>query len=351
MLIYLHIPFCDSKCHYCGFNSYTSLHDLKEKYSIAMTEQLKHNLDFFSVKKQSISSFFIGGGTPSTLKAKYFKPFFDTLNPYLSKNAEITTEANPNSACLSWLEQMQELGINRISFGVQSFFEDKLKFLGRSHDKNQAIKAIQNAKSIGIENISIDLIYSTKFDSKERLQSEINQALSLPIKHLSAYSLTLEENTPFYGKENLLNKDFSLGNFIVKTLSKRGFNQYEVSSYGLTCKHNLGYWKHKPYLGIGAGAVGFDEKSRFYPKKNINEYLLNPLDYKEEKLTKEDLILEKIFLGLRSKIGIQKNILSLKQIQKADMLVKENKLTCKGDRYFSKDFFIADEVVLFLMNN
>lgn len=351
MLSYLHIPFCDSKCYYCGFNSYTSKHELKEKYSIAMVEQLKHNLDFFKIKKKSINSLFIGGGTPSTLPPKYYKLFFDIIDQYLNQNAEITIEANPNSATLSWLKQIHEFGVNRISFGVQSFFEDKLKFLGRIHNNSHTIKAVENAQKIGFDNISIDLIYATKFDNKKRVISELNQAFALPIKHISAYSLTLEENTPFYGHENYLSKNSFLGNFIANRVNDRGFKQYEVSNFGLTCRHNLGYWQHKPYMGIGAGAVGFDEKSRYYPKKSINEYLLNPLVSKKEKLTNQDLILEKIFLGFRSKIGVKKEILSSNQIQKAEILLEEKKLTCKDDIYFSKDYFIADEVVLFLMEN
>lgn len=348
MLSYLHIPFCDSKCYYCGFNSYTSMHELKEKYSIAMIKQLKHNLDFFEIKRGTISSLFIGGGTPSVLKPKYYEAFFELISPYMDKNAEITTEANPNSANFSWLEQMHEFGVNRISFGVQSFFEDKLKFLGRIHNNTHTIKAIENAQKVGFDNISIDLIYATKFDNKQRVISEINQALALPIKHISAYSLTLEENTPFYGHESYLSKNSLLGNIIAKKLQSNGFNQYEVSNYGLTCRHNLGYWQHKPYLGIGAGAVGFDEKSRYYPKKNINEYLLNPLEFTKEKLSNSDLILEKIFLGLRSKVGVKRDILSKTQIEKANILVDEKKLTCRGDTYYSRDYFIADEIVLFL---
>ncbi len=353
-LAYLHIPFCDSKCHYCSFNSFVYGHQNKKAYMYAIIRQLEHDLEKFEIKKQQISSLFIGGGTPSTCKSSLYKDFFTCIKPYLAKNCEITSEANPNSATLEWLEGMRELGVNRISFGVQSFDDEKLKYLGRTHDKKGAIKAINDAKKAGFENISLDLIYASKFDTEEFLQNELNEALSLPINHISAYSLSIEEGTLFF-KQNVQNKENEkAAEFLVQNLHVKGFERYEVSNYGLACKHNLGYWQHKSYLGIGAGAVGFENKkdawARYYPHTNLESYIKEPLYKKEEILTQKDLHVEKIFLGLRSMVGVKKSLLNKEQIQRATLLCEENKLTCKNETYYCNEYFLADEMTLFLID-
>ncbi len=349
ILSYFHIPFCDSKCHYCAFNSYTSLHSLKKSYMNSALKQLKYELNLHVKKKRFISSLFIGGGTPSTVKAEDFEDFFKTITPYLTKNAEITIEANPNSATIEWLYEMREFGVNRISFGVQSFFDEKLKLLGRKHTAKEAKEAILNAKKIGFKNISLDYMYATALDTAKSVKQELEIALSLPVNHISAYSLTIEENTPFYSTPHVQNDDENIAQMVAKILNENSLTQYEVSNYGLACKHNLGYWEHKPYLGIGAGAVGFLNGIRYYPKKDIKEYIADPLFTCKEKLSKKDIFIEKLFLGLRSKIGVKKSIFNKKYHQKLDILLSENKIYEKNGSYFCKDFFIADEVVLFLI--
>ncbi|HAC71351.1 MAG TPA: coproporphyrinogen III oxidase family protein, partial [Arcobacter skirrowii] len=150
MLLYIHIPFCDSKCFYCAFNSYTSKSNLKENYMKALKIQLENNINrHLRDKNRKLKTVFIGGGTPSTIKPSLFKDIFDLLKPYIEDSCEITSEANPNSATQDWLQGMYDLGVNRISFGVQSFDDKKLKTLGRNHNRDNAIKAIQNAKCIG----------------------------------------------------------------------------------------------------------------------------------------------------------------------------------------------------------
>jgi len=170
MLLYIHIPFCDSKCHYCSFNSYVDKFHLKQQYMQAVLKQLKSDIALYNVAKESIETIFIGGGTPSTVEASLYEPIFSYIKPYLSKDPEITTEANPNSASKQWIKGMFLLGVNRISFGVQSFNDTKLKFLNRAHNTQEAISVVQNAKDIGIDNISLDLIYATNMDTKEMLQ-------------------------------------------------------------------------------------------------------------------------------------------------------------------------------------
>ncbi|MBN2782914.1 MAG: radical SAM family heme chaperone HemW, partial [Campylobacterales bacterium] len=185
MLLYIHIPFCDSKCSYCAFNSYVDKFHLKQNYMNSLLTQLKFELKRFDAKNGSIESLFIGGGTPSTVEPSLYKPIFELLSPYLKDDAEITSEANPNSSSKKWLKGMRELGVNRISFGVQSFDDKKLKLLNRAHSSKQAKQALLDAKDVGFENLSLDIIYGVYGDTKELLQKDIDEAFLLPINHIS----------------------------------------------------------------------------------------------------------------------------------------------------------------------
>ncbi|MDQ7042509.1 MAG: radical SAM family heme chaperone HemW [Sulfurimonas sp.] len=349
MLLYIHIPFCDSKCSYCAFNSYVDKFHLKEKYMSALFVQLKHELKRFDATKESIETIFIGGGTPSTVAPELYKEIFTHLKPYLKKDIEITSEANPNSATYEWLEGMYGLGVNRISFGVQSFNEKKLKLLNRAHSPQMAIDAINNAKTIGFENLSLDLIYATLGDTKELIQYDIDTAFSLPINHISAYALTIEEGTAFENRPQMSSEQLSLTSWIFSAIKERGLPQYEISNFGkYHSSHNLGYWRYKDYMGVGAGAVGKRELLRFYPNPDIEEYIKNPCTIKEEFLTLEDKRIEQFFLGMRSCIGIESDLLSSKEKIQADILVQEKKLDLIDNVLYNKDYLLADEITLFL---
>jgi oxygen-independent coproporphyrinogen-3 oxidase len=322
---------------------------LKEKYMDSLHKQLLFELKKFQVKSNCIESVFIGGGTPSTVSASLYEKIFTTLRPFLKNNAEITTEANPNSATKEWLEGMHALGVNRISFGVQSFHEKKLKLLNRAHSPKQAKQSIQHAADVGFTNISLDLIYAVQGDTKELLHNDITTAFSLPINHLSAYALTIEENTPFASKPHIAQEQLALTKWLFQTIQEHGFLQYEISNFG-TYKsiHNLGYWQYKDYIGIGSGAVGKMENTRFYPSTSVESYIKNPLTCTQEQMQEEEILFEKIFLGLRSIVGVDKNILSQKQQQKADTLVAEKKLTFCNQTYYNNDFLLADAIALYL---
>ena len=349
MLIYLHIPFCDSKCYYCAFNSYVDKFDLKTRYMQAITKQLQFELSLFKPAKNSIKSLFIGGGTPSTIEAKLYEKFFEILRPYLKKSAEITTEANPNSASLKWQQEMMALGVNRISFGVQSFDDKKLKFLGRNHNKKTALQAILNAKKAGFKNISMDLIYGTAKDTKIVLLNDLKIAKSLPINHLSAYSLTIEKNTPFFQTPNAANDSLVLAKFFTKEIKNANFPQYEISNFGsYQSVHNLGYWAQDDYIGVGSGAVGFLKDKRFYPCKNIEKYIQNPQDRQIENLSKEALHVESIFLGLRCKLGVKLANFNQKELEKINILLNSGKLTQLNGRIYNLDYFLSDEITLFI---
>ena len=243
----------------------------------ALHQQLHFELERFKAQKESIETLFIGGGTPSTVSPELYEPLFKLLKPYLKKDAEITTEANPNSATSAWMEGMKSLGVNRISFGVQSFDTQKLQALNRAHTPTQAKEAIIEAHNLGIKHLSLDLIYNYQNDTKTLLHSDIVQAFDLPIDHISAYELTIEDGTKFSQTPEARQENETLAFYVAEEIKKRGFTHYEISNFGsYQSRHNKGYWELKDYIGAGAGAVGFLQDRRFYPQNDIHAYISNP---------------------------------------------------------------------------
>ncbi len=351
MLLYIHIPFCDSKCHYCSFNSYINKTSLIKTYIQAICKQFIFEIERFDIKEKEIETVFIGGGTPSVIPAMEYKIFFDLINKYLKNDIEITIEANPNSANLDWIKDIKKLGVNRISFGVQSFDEEKLKYLGRSHSGKDAINAINNAKMAGFENISIDLIHGTKIDNKKLLENDLRIAFSTSINHISTYHLSIEKGTLFYKIKEQTKEDIDEQIWFYDEIKKRGFAQYEISNFGKYHSiHNLGYWSHKDYIGLGAGAVGFLKNKRFYHHETIEKYIKEPLFWKEEKLSEDNIKTEKIFLGLRSNIGIKKDILNTKEMEKIKILINENKIKLENEIIFNNNYLLSDEIALFILS-
>ena len=346
-LLYIHIPFCDSKCNYCAFNSYTNLNHLKKDYFNAIKKQFLTDTEKFNIKE--FETVFIGGGTPSVMSVSFYEELFKMLEPFLKNTKEITIESNPN-ASFEWLKNIKDLGINRISFGVQSFDDKKLKFLNRNHSAKLAIKTIQNAKKAGFENINLDIIYATSMDSYSLLKNDLKIIDSLPITHISAYSLMIEDNTKWQGDYEKRKDDEELEIWFIDEIKKR-FNQYEISNFGKECLHNLGYWEHKEYLGIGSGAVGFKKVKnfRYYTQKDVNEYIKNPTKYEFEYLNKNDIKKEKILLGLRSKAGFDENILKEKEKKRVKTLINENKLYKKENKIHSYDFLLADALSAYII--
>jgi len=316
----------------------------------ALYTQLSFELKRFDAGRKQIKTLFIGGGTPSTVDPELYTPIFKLLSPYLKKDAEITTEANPNSATKEWLKGMKSLGVNRVSVGVQSFDMDKLKALNRAHTPQQAKDAIIYAKEIGFEHLSLDLIYNYQGDTQKLLLNDIVEAFNLPIDHISAYELTIEDGTKFSSMPQVRQENEDLAFFVADEIKKRGFTHYEISNFGTyQSGHNKGYWDLEDYIGAGAGAVGFLKDSRYYPQTNIESYIANPLNITEEPLSKDELLTEKIFLGLRSSIGVQKSLLSEKMIAKADNLCKEKKLLSNTTHYYNDNFFLSDELALYIL--
>jgi oxygen-independent coproporphyrinogen-3 oxidase len=346
-LLYIHIPFCDSKCNYCAFNSYTNINHLKKNYFKALKKQYLFDVD----SEMEFETVFIGGGTPSTMPISFYEDLFNLINQNLKNVKEITIEANPNVK-YEWLKEIRNLGVNRISFGVQSFNENKLKFLNRNHSSIQAINSIENAKKVGFKNINLDLIYATAMDNKNLLENDLKIAFNLPINHISAYSLTIEEGTKWEGDFSKRKEDETLEIWFIEKIKEKFF-QYEISNFGKICLHNLGYWKGKEYIGIGAGAVGFRKKEkifRYYTQNNVYEFLKNPIQYKYEFLSKEDIKKEKIFLGLRSIVGFEEKILNKNEKERVKILLNENKIYKKNNKIYSKDYLLADALTNFIIS-
>jgi oxygen-independent coproporphyrinogen III oxidase len=349
MLLYIHIPFCDSKCHYCSFNSYVDKFPLRQRYMDALLRQLTFETERLALKPQSIETLFIGGGTPSTVPAELYAPLFELLHPYLKQDAEVTSEANPNSATPAWLEGMKRLGVNRISFGVQSFDEAKLKRLGRAHTPQQALRAVADAHSAGISHLSLDLIYGVAADTKALLAHDLETALTLPIDHLSAYALTIEEGTPFSATPEIADEKLNLTAWLFDTIKAYGFEQYEISNFGrYRSRHNLGYWEYRPYIGLGAGAVGCIARTRYYPHRDVEAYIDDPLFRTSETLDAEAVQTEHLFLGLRSAVGISEAMLGAQALQRAQWLEEAGKLRRDAGRFYNTDYLLSDELVLYL---
>lgn len=236
---------------------------------------------------------------------------------------------------------------------MQSFDDKKLDFLGRNHNKTQAIQAINDAFDIGFEDINCDIIYDTQLDTKELLDTDISIIKTLPINHISAYSLTIEEGTKFFNKSSVQVENEELVKYLFEELNSLGFSQYEISNFSkdkdARSKHNLGYWKYKEYLGVGSGAVGCINNTRYYNEKDVLKYIQNPLSYENtEKLSSDDITTEKILLGFRSVVGVDISILPINMQNRAKILIENDKLKLEENIVYSSDFMLADELALYI---
>lgn len=261
--LYIHVPWCVRKCPYCDFNSHESQGDIPEAdYITALIEDLKQDLHW--VQGREIQSIFFGGGTPSLLSAKAYDTLFDGLTRHLSfsDNIEITLEANPGTFEAEKFNGYRRAGINRLSMGIQSFDPEQLKKLGRIHDKEQALRAIDMARDAGFDNFNLDLMHGLPDQTPEQALLDLDTALAFHPPHLSWYQLTIEPNTDFYKRPPVLPEDDILWDIQEQgqaRLAEAGLKQYEISAYarpGRQARHNINYWRFGDYLGIGAGAHG-----------------------------------------------------------------------------------------------
>jgi len=313
--IYIHIPFCDHKCIYCDFYSIIT-HESIELYLTALKSEIEHFSNLYSDGRKYTTIFF-GGGTPSLLSPHQIEEIILQLknNFFVTADAEITLETNPGTVDKEKLKDFLKAGINRISIGIQTFDDEELKFLTRIHNKQTAIETVWLAKEVGFKNISVDLIFNLPKQTKEKWLFNLQTAITLPITHLSAYSLILERGT-------ILNKlvldkkvvlqdedyDAELYELTIDYLTRNNFIQYEVSNFALNgyeCKHNLAYWQYKDYLGFGTSAHSFVNGKRWWNYSPLNFYVDSVMKkgnavIGEEILSEQQKREEYLMLALRS---------------------------------------------------
>ncbi|MBT1699832.1 radical SAM family heme chaperone HemW [Fulvivirgaceae bacterium PWU4] len=314
--IYIHIPFCKQACHYCDFHFSTST-AIRQELLNAMSDELLLQRHYLYGEK--VETIYFGGGTPSLLGADELNLLLKPVNTLftVAPDAEVTLEANPDDLTPSRLAELRQLGINRLSIGIQSFQDSVLKFLNRAHDATAAMQCVGQARQAGFQNISIDLIYAIPGQADEAWQANIDAALKLAPEHISSYSLTIEEKTAFgrwaaQGKLKAADDDLAAKQLemLVATLEREGYEQYEVSNFskpGYQSRHNSSYWKQQRYLGIGPSAHSYDKVSRQYNVSNNHQYVRSMkegrIPFEREVLSTEDHVNEYLLTTLRTQWG------------------------------------------------
>lgn len=323
--LYIHIPFCVRKCAYCDFLSGPQNQEIIEKYVDALICEINVHTVYTALSlNYKVISVFIGGGTPSILSTSQVERIFEALRKSfdIAEDAEITVEANPGTITKEKLQTYKRVGINRISFGLQSTNNDELKLLGRIHTYEDFFESYQLARECGFENINVDLISAIPKQTLQSWEETLQKIIELELEHISAYSLIIEEGTPFaeqYGegcpKERDLPSEEEERVIYQRTeevLAKAGYHRYEISNYakqGKECRHNLGYWERKNYLGIGLGASSLIENTRYKNTDDLDWYIthaneLDSIQEDREQLTTIEQMEEFVFLGLRKIEGI-----------------------------------------------
>ena len=318
--IYIHIPFCKKKCSYCDFFSNTRIEQIQ---SVVDAEVREIELRSDYLKGESIGSIYFGGGSPSMLSLQLVERLMHAIYKYYNvlDGSEVTFECNPDDLTLSYLQGLRDLGINRISIGVQSFDDEILAFLNRRHNAIQAEKAIELTKEAGFKEISIDLMFGLPGMSSEKYIAGLEKGISFNLGHISAYHLNIEPNTVLYKKLNNkvfkeLSEDESIFQFAhtIEKLKESGYNHYEVSNYardGHESRHNWLYWKGEKYIGIGPSAHSYDKTTRQWNISNTNSYIKgieqNMNYFERENLSESDKYNEYILTAIRTSNGISAN--------------------------------------------
>ena len=312
--LYIHIPFCVQKCQYCDFLSGPSDQETKNRYIEALLNEIQA---VQGVEAYEIVSVFIGGGTPSVLEAEAIASIIEAIREkfYFASEVEITIEANPGTVDLEKLQIYHKSGINRLSLGLQSTDPSELKMLGRIHTYEEFLQSYQWARAAGFHNINIDVMFAIPGQTGAAWREHLYQVAELKPEHISAYSLIIEEGTPFAERElDLPDEDteYQMYEDTAAVLEEYGYHQYEISNYakkGYTCRHNIGYWRRTEYLGLGLGAASLYEGRRFSNTRDMQEYLKfsgNTERIRKDivELSRNDQIEEFMYLGLRMTEGV-----------------------------------------------
>lgn len=369
--IYIHIPFCKSRCIYCGFYS-TTLLDLRKKYINAVCHEMELRKNYI---REPFSTIYLGGGTPSLLdEAELTKLFLYINNVYdVDRNAEITMECNPDDITPEFTNMLSRLPINRISMGAQTFADSRLRLLHRRHNSDEVKHAVKLLREAGIKNISIDLMFGFPDESLSQWKEDISAALALNVEHISAYSLMYEEDTPLWkmldtGKVKEIDEELSLTMFkeLVCQLTDAGYEHYEISNFarlGYRSRHNSSYWHQVPYIGLGAAAHSFDLNSRQWNVADLKLYIeeinngIIPME--REELDNDTTFNDIITTALRTSDGIDLNAMETRLgkryrntlISAAGKHIEQGLLEIRHDRLrlTAEGIFISDMVMSDLM--
>ena len=368
--IYIHVPFCKTRCAYCDFFS-TTLHDMKSRYVDALCQELAMRRNY--LHDEPVGTLYFGGGTPSQLSEKDFRVIFNRIQEVYGLEAceEITLEANPDDLTDDYMEMLTTLPFNRISMGIQTFHEPTLQLIGRRHTAQEAIEAVHRCRQHGFNNISIDLIYGLPGETLEQWKEDLQTAFSLKVQHISAYHLTYEQGTRLWQmlqrKEICeVDEDTSVELFriLCEEMQKAGYEHYEISNFalpGYRSRHNSAYWHEVPYLGCGPGAHSFDGDSREWNVSSLQKYIealeQGQRDYEQETLDKDTRYNEFIMTRLRTCEGFSLNDLHQRFgqayhdyclhlatpfLRQGLLLQKENTLRLSREGIFVSDDIISD---------
>lgn len=368
--VYVHIPFCKHICHYCDFNKVYLQNQPIAQYVNALDKEMELTVNKFPPKP--IRTIYVGGGTPTALPANLLEKVMKSISfhfPNEHKAIEWTVEVNPGEVEDELFFSLMESGVNRLSIGVQSFETDLLKAIGRTHTEEDVYETIEKARKAGFVNLSLDLMFGLPGQSLEHFNNTLEKALQLQVEHFSAYSLKIEEKTIFYnlqrrGKLHLPPEEDEVAMYelLMEKMEQHGYHQYEISNFALTgkeSKHNITYWDNNEYYGIGAGAHGYVEGTRYVNAGPVPHYLSkldkNTLPIMEKHHVSEvEKIEEEMFMGLRKRSGISKNRFrerfgrDVEEIygEQLEKLSKKGLLLIKDDsiKLSKKALFVANEV-------
>ena len=368
--LYVHIPFCSSRCVYCGFYSTTGL-ALRERYVDALCQEIKmRSLPAIpSQKEGSLGTIYLGGGTPSQLTIPQLRRIFDAIYIYnkVENDAEVTIEVNPDDVTPELAAALQQLPINRVSMGAQTFNDERLHFLRRRHSSAQVHQAVATLRQAGFQNISIDLMYGFPNQTLEEWQADIDEALQLNVEHISTYCLMYEEGTPLYrlleqGKVAEIDEELERKMYftLINSLESAGYEHYEISNFarsGYRSRHNSSYWKGIPYIGIGAAAHSFDIQTRSWNVADIQQYITameqGERCFKAETLDEDTRYNDAVTVALRTCEGLDLSTLTdqqrtycLKNAQrhlKAGLLkLNDQKISLTKEGLFVSDMIMSD---------
>ena len=372
--LYIHIPFCKSRCIYCAFYS-TTAEQMKQAYVDAVCREMELRKAVYEKEGKDVgktlATVYLGGGTPSQLSPTQLQQLFDTIARHydVSDDAEITIECNPDDVTEAFAELLRSLPVNRVSMGAQTFDDDRLQFIHRRHTSEQVTTAIQRLREKGIHNISIDLMYGFPDETLEEWEYDIQQALALNVEHISAYALTYEEGTPLYrlleeGKVKEIDEERSLAMYdrLIDRLQEAGYEHYEISNFarkGWRSRHNSSYWQLVPYIGIGAAAHSYDGRQRQWNIADINSYINHIqqgiVPAEGELLDKDSRYNDHVMLALRTCEGLDLSTLDSDERSYCEETAKKfvlDGLLVKTDNHLRlsrKGLFVSDMIMSELM--